>query len=504
MKKLFLYNTLTRKKEEFKPITSPRPSQPHPDPLLCKEREEMRRGVVGLYTCGPTVYNFAHIGNLRAYIFADILARTLRYNFGEEKVKWVMNITDVDDKTIRDSKIKYPDLPPMEALQKFTKEFEDYFWQDMEKLNVKKPDAITHAADQKYIDEMQSLIRKITKEGCGYVKEGSVYFDVKKFSQRHKYGQLINLDMEGFKAGVRIDADEYEKENVQDFVLWKGYKEGEPSWAFNLDGEDLPGRPGWHIECSAMGEAELGCPFDIHTGGIDLKFPHHENEIAQSVVGYNCEQPVNYWLHNEFLMVDGVKMSKRFHNFYTLRDIENKFSPLSFRFLCLQTGYGKQMNFTWESLKAAQEGLYHIFNQLKDLLSEKYQVTADGFDFLKLKEIRSKGSINEDYNIQFLEAINDDLNTPQALAVLQELLKSDIIVEDKFKTALKFDEVLGVEIMSFILSKPWPEELRVLVKDRETARKNKKFEESDRLREEIEKLGYVVEDTKDGQRIYKK
>lgn len=290
MNKLFLYNTLTRKKEEFRPI---------------KDNE------IGLYTCGPTVYNYAHIGNLRSYIFADILVRTLRYNLGEEKVKWVMNITDVDDKTIRDSKIKYPDLPSMEALQKFTKEYEEYFWQDMQSLNVKTPDIITHATDQKYIAGMQELVKNIVDKGYGYIKEGSVYFDVQKFAKNHKYGNLINLDMAGFKAGTRVDADEYEKENVQDFVLWKGYKEGEPVWEFDLNGEKLPGRPGWHIECSAMGELELGCPFDIHTGGIDLKFPHHENEIAQSVVGYNCEQPINYWLHNEHLLVDGQRMGKK-------------------------------------------------------------------------------------------------------------------------------------------------------------------------------------------------
>ena len=166
----------------------------------------------------------------------------------------------------------------MEALQKFTKEYDDLFWQDMTELNVEKPDIITHATDSQYLNEMQVLTKRIVDAGFGYVRDGSVYFDVKKYSQQHKYGQLLNLDMAGFKAGVRIDADEYEKENVQDFVLWKGHKEGEPFWEFDLNGEKLPGRPGWHIECSAMGEKELGCPFDIHTGGIDLKFPHHENE----------------------------------------------------------------------------------------------------------------------------------------------------------------------------------------------------------------------------------
>ena len=474
MNKLYLYNTLTRKKEEFKPIHTPVSDHP----------SQEGNDFIGLYTCGPTVYNYAHIGNLRAYIFADILARTLRYNFGEEKVKWVMNITDVDDKTIRDSKIKYPDLPPMEALQKFTKEFEDYFWQDMQELNIQKAGIkVTRATE--FINKMQELVERIVNAGYGYSKEGSVYFDVKKFSQNHKYGNLINLDIAGFKTGARIDADEYEKENVQDFVLWKGHKEGEPFWDFDLNGEKLPGRPGWHIECSAMGEAELGCPFDIHTGGVDLKFPHHENEIAQSVVGYNCEQPVNCWMHNEFLLVDGIKMSKRYNNFYTLREIEDKFNPLVFRFLCLQTNYGKQMNFTWESLAAAEAGLEHLYNQKRELGTEI-------------------GKVDEGYKEKFLEVINDDFNMPQSLAVIQDLLKSELDKKDKLATVLDFDKVLGLEFSKANKQENLPAIVQKLADNRESARKEKKFDESDRLRDEIEKLGYIVEDTKDGQRIYKK
>lgn len=478
MKPLYLYNTLTREKEEFKPI---------------KDNE------VGLYTCGPTVYNFAHIGNLRSYIFADILVRTLRYNFGEEKVRWVMNITDVDDKTIRDSKIKYPDLDPKEALQKFTKEYADLFWQDMEKLNVRKPNAITNATDPKYLEEMQALTKKIVEAGYGYVKDGSVYFDVKKFSQNHKYGNLINLDMDGFKAGARVDADEYEKENVQDFVLWKGHKEGEPFWEFDLNGESLPGRPGWHIECSAMGEKELGCPFDIHTGGIDLKFPHHENEIAQSVIGYNCEQPVNYWLHNEHLLVDGQRMGKRFKNFYTVNDLEEKnVNPLAYRYLCLQTNYGKQMNFTWEALESAESGWIHLRNQIQNL-SEHDKASG--------KFIWVLGKVSQEYKESFIKAINDDLNTSQALAVAQDLLKSDLPKDEKLATVLDFDKVLGLELAICHGMERYadlPDMIKELMALRQKSRIEKRFKESDRLRDEIEKLGYTVEDTKDGQRIYKK
>lgn len=476
MNKIYLYNTLTRKKEEFKPIHTPVSDHP----------SQEGNNLIGLYTCGPTVYNYAHIGNLRSYVFADILVRTLRYNFGQDKVKWVMNITDVDDKTIRDSKIKYPDLDPNEALRKFTKEYADLFWQDMAALNVAEPDAITHATDPKYLLKMQELTKKIVDAGFGYIKDGSVYFDVKKYSQQHKYGQLLNLDMDGFKAGARIDVDEYEKENVQDFVLWKGYKEGEPVWDFNLNGKNLPGRPGWHIECSAMGEAELGCPFDIHTGGIDLKFPHHENEIAQSVVGYGREQPVNYWLHNEHLLVDGQRMGKRFKNFYTVNDLKEKgINPLAYRFLCLQTSYGKQMNFTWEALHAAENGLEHLNNQARELGGDS-------------------GKVDSSYKDKFLEAINDDLNMTQALAVAQDLLRSELSKGDKLATILDFDNIFSFGLGGKKVENEIPENVKKIVDQRQDARNNKDFTESDRLRDEIEKLGYIVEDTKDGQRIYKK
>ncbi len=470
IKKLFLYNTLTRKKEEFKPI---------------------KDGEVGLYTCGPTVYNYAHIGNLRSYVFADILSRVLRYNYGGDSVKWVMNITDVDDKTIRDAKAKYPDLEPAEALKKFTAEYEKFFWDDLKKLNVTRPDAVTHAADMKYIEKMQTLVRKIVAQGYAYIKDGSVYFNVKKYSDNHKYGNLVKLDVSHLKIGASVDADEYEKENVRDFVLWKGKKDGEPFWDFDLNGERLPGRPGWHIECSAMGEAELGMPFDIHTGGVDLKFPHHENEIAQSVIGYNVEAPVRYWLHNEHLMVDGQRMGKRFRNFYTVGDMEEKgFDPLAYRFYCLQTNYGKKMNFTWDGLQASWDGLKHLRNQIMDL---------------KITTTRTaKIKIDRNFNNKFIKAINDDLNMPQALAVTQELLKSKLSDDEKYYTFLWFDRVLGLITDWINFKREIPRPVQDLKEKRRVAKEGKDFEESDRLREEMEKLGYAVEDTKDGQRVYKK
>jgi cysteinyl-tRNA synthetase len=470
MKKLYLYNSLSRKKEEFLPI---------------KDSE------VSLYTCGPTVYNFAHIGNLRSYVFADILKRVLKFN--GYKVKHVMNITDVDDKTIRDSKIKYPDLDSMEALQKFTAEYEEYFWQDMNSLNVEKPEVITNAL--KYVLEMQELVEKIFKAGYAYVKEGSVYFDLAKYNKNNKYGQLIDLEITSLKAGARVDADEYEKENVQDFVLWKAKKDGEPSWDFELNGENLPGRPGWHIECSAMGEKELGCPFDIHTGGIDLKFPHHENEIAQSTAGYGAKEPVRFWMHNEHLLVDGQRMGKRFKNFYVIKDLREKdYNPLAYRYLTLLTHYRKTMNFTWEALTAAQNGLDHLFNQVRNLSSVALEVEKVD------KEIFFNSNVYQD----FVSSINDDLNTPEALAVVQEMLKSDMGANFKLFALLEFDKVLGLNLEKAIRDLALSQEVSDLVEKRKIARENKEWDESDRLRDEIESFGYIIEDSKDEMRVYKK
>jgi len=318
------FNTLTRQKEEFIPL---------------KDNQ------AGIYTCGPTVYNAAHIGNLRSFVFADILQRALKYNGLE--VNWIMNITDVDDKTIRDSEIKYPEMEPMQALLKFTREYEKIFWQDLEKLNIEKPNKIPRATE--FIAQMQDLIVKIIEADFAYEKDGSFYFDVKKYSQNHKYGQLVNLDLSQLKTGTRALSDEYEKDNLQDFVLWKTTKEKEPSWDFEFKNKNYPGRPGWHIECSAMSKEYLGIPFDIHTGGIDLKFPHHENEIAQSVSGYKADKLANFFLHNEHILVDNEKMSKSKNNFFTLEDVENKkFNPLAFRYFCLNSHYRSKLNFTWQ------------------------------------------------------------------------------------------------------------------------------------------------------------
>jgi len=480
MNKLKLFNTLSRKKEEFKPIN---------------------KKAISIYSCGPTVYNFAHIGNLRAYVFADLLVRTARYNYGKENVKWAMNITDIEDKIIRDSKLKFPDVDPKDAVKKLTSEYEKYFWDDVGKLNIESPDVVPHAADEKYVRKMRELTKVIFEKGFGYIKDGSVYFNVLEYSKKYKYGQLLNLDLSSLKADTRIDSDEYEKENIQDFVLWKGRKEGEPFWDFELNGQSLPGRPGWHIECSAMGGKDLGIPFDIHTGGEDLKFPHHEDEIAQSVIAYGIDKPVNYWLHNGMLMVEGKKMSKSLGNFYDLRDIEKRgFKPLAFRFLTLQTHYKKPLDFSWGSLEAAENGLKHLKNQVYELMLKTSSPLSSEFDNIVTQDEK----VNIGFKNKFSEAINDDLNMPQALAVVQELLKSNLKPEEILATFFDFDRVLGLNMNYRIKFSKLPleiEELRVL---RLTARDSKNWVESDRLRKEIESKGYVVEDIKDGMRVRKK
>ena len=257
---LKIYNTLSKKKQTFKPL---------------------KDNKVGIYTCGPTVYDSAHIGNLRAFIFADVLVRSLKYN--NFHVKWVMNITDVDDKTIKGAKKKYPQLKPILSLKKFTQFYEKFFWQDLKKLNIQKPNYAPRASQT--IKEIQNLIKNILIKDYAYIKNGSIYFNVKKYVKNYQYGQMVKINLKKLKATSQIEADEYKKEDVQDFALWKAKKTEEPFWNFKIKGKNYPGRPGWHIECSAMSKKYLGIPFDIHNGGIDLKFPHHENEIAQNTIG---------------------------------------------------------------------------------------------------------------------------------------------------------------------------------------------------------------------------
>jgi len=446
-----IYNTLSRKKEIFKSI---------------------KKGKVGMYTCGPTVYDFAHIGNLRTYIFEDILRRVLKFNgYG---VKQVMNITDIEDKIIKKSQIENKKIGDI------TKPYIKIFFDDLKKLNIEKVEFYPRATG--HIKEMIDLTKKLLAKGIAYKGEdGSIYFSIKRFKN---YGKLSQLKKREIKVGARISADEYNKEQARDFVLWKAEKPNEPSWPSPLG----KGRPGWHIECSAMSMKYLGKTLDIHAGAVDLIFPHHENEIAQSE-GATGKTFSKYWVHGEHLLVDGQKMSKSLGNIFTLRDLEGKkINPLAFRYLILTSHYRSKLNFTWKSLEAAEKGLEHLYGQIRSL------------GIKKEKE-------NKEYKNKFLAAINDDLNTPKAMAVVQELLKSRLITDySKLAIILDFDKVLGLDLKSALKSKAKPtkipKEITALAEKREQARKSKNWQDADKLREEIRQLGYEVEDTAKGVLIY--
>ncbi len=447
---LKLYNSLTRSVEEFVPI---------------------KKDHVGLYTCGPTVYNYPHIGNYRAYLFTDTLKRTLLY-LGYD-VNHIMNLTDIDDKTIRDSQKEG------KSLLEFTEFYTQEFYKDRDALNIIPAVTYTKATD--YVPQMVAIIEKLFEKGFAYKSDdGSVYFDIKKDKE---YGKLSHLDMSQLatNAAGRIKTDEYEKENVQDFALWKAWDEadGDVFWETTLG----KGRPGWHIECSAMSMDTLGNHFDIHTGGKDNMFPHHENEIAQSECSTG-EKFVNYWLHNEWLLVDGKKMAKSAGNFYTLRDvIKEGFDPLVFRYLSLQTHYRTPFNFTWEALKSAQVGLASLHQFYMLLGDEPYSLV----------------NISDEYKQKFTEAISNDLNTSQALAILSEL-RSDAALSAAAKkaTLVDFDRVLGLGLIGLDGKRGIPEEIQKLILERDEARKAKDWEKSDALRASLQDAGYNVYDNTDG------
>jgi len=442
---LKLYNTLTRKKEAFKPI---------------KNKE------VGMYSCGPTVYDFAHIGNLRAYIFSDILRRYFEY-LGL-KVKNVMNLTDVDDKTIKRSReegIK---------LKELTQKYEKAFLEDIRSLNIIKPNIMPRATE--HIKEMVALIKGLLKKGYAYKTEDGIYFSIKKFRD---YGKLARIDFSKLKQTERMKKDIYEKEETRDFALWKFWtqEDGNVFWETEIG----KGRPGWHIECSAMSMKYLGESFDIHTGGFDLVFPHHQNEIAQSEAATG-KKFVNYWLHNEWLLVDGKKMSKSLGNFYTLRSIMEKgFKPLSLRYLYLSDHYRSQLNFTLENLKNAQNS----YERLKNIV----------------KELKYDGKVNEEYLRDFEKAMDQDLETSKALQVLWTLVR-DEKAQGKVETIGKMDEVLGLKLLEKEKIKV-PAEIQQLVDEREKARENKNFKLSDELRQKMKEKGWWVDDTEEGPKVKK-
>lgn len=473
---LKLYNTLSRKKQVFQPL---------------------RDKKVGLYICGPTVYDFAHLGNLRTYIFEDILRRTLEHN--GYQVKQVMNITDVEDKIIKRAKKENKNI------YKITKPFTKIFFADIKKLNIKKAEIYPKATN--HIREMIGLIQLLIKKGVAYQgKDKSIYFNVGKFGN---YGRLSELKKREIKIGARIAADEYNKKEARDFVLWKTKKhewpriktrmatnkfvviDSEPAWQSPWGW----GRPGWHIECSAMAMKYLGNTLDIHAGAVDLIFPHHENEIAQSEAATG-KKFVNYWIHGEHLLVDNQRMAKSLGNFYTLRNLENKkFNPLAFRYLVLTSHYRSKLNFTWKSLAAGQNALDNLYNEFRNSILRTSDVQNIDINF------RTSDVKKLKYRKSFMTAVNDDLNTPKALTIVWQVIKDKrISPTDKKQLLLEFNQVLGLNLDK-IKSLKIPQKIKQLATKREKLRVNKQFIQADRLRKKIEALGYIIEDTASGPRV---
>ena len=451
-----IYNTLTRKKEKFNSI----------------EDKEVK-----LYTCGPTVYNFAHIGNLRAYLFMDTLRRVFKYN--GYKLKHVMNITDVghlvsdadegEDKMIKAAKRENKN--PFEIADFYTEEF----LKDIDKLNVDRPEIIARAT--KHIDVMEEYVKKIIENGYTYETEDTIYFDTSKLD---KYGVLSNRKVEDQKAGARVEFDK-SKKNISDFAIWIKAPENHLMKWDTFWGKCYPG---WHLECSAMGYKYLGEQFDIHTGGIDHIPIHHENEIAQSK-GFSGKVPANYWMHNNFLLVNNEKMSKSLNNLYTLEDLRQKgYEPLVYKMFNFTSNYRNQINFTFEAMDAAKTAL----NRLR----EGYLKHSEGIE-------KIDDNIIKEYEEKFLSAINDDLNMQIALSVVWEVVKNPVKSKDFQKLLLKFDEVLGLDLINYKKEESkLPEEIQELVNQRNEARKEKKWNESDRIRDILINKGYIVKDSKEG------
>ena len=461
---LKFYNTLSRSLETFKSV---------------------EEGKAGLYTCGPTVYNFAHIGNFRAYIFEDLLHRTLEY--AGYKVKQIMNLTDVDDKTIRNSRAA--GVP----LRDFTETYKKAFFEDIKTLNI-TPAAIYPAATD-HIKEMIAMIQVLMDKGIAYQSEDkSIYFSIEKFPE---YGKLAHIDRDNQRAGVRIDADEYAKDSVADFALWKARDEADGDvWWPSPWGE---GRPGWHIECSAMSMKYLGESFDLHTGGVDNMFPHHEDEIAQSesVTG---KKWVNYWLHCEHLMVDNTKMSKSLGNFYTLRDLLGKgYTGREVRWVLIGTHYRKKLNFSLTALDQARETL----GKFSSFFARMKEITAPG-------DGSEVAAIVEQAVTQFRTAIADDLNSAGATAALFALVRDGNRLADSgaltaagaakiLDCCRDFDRIFGcLDVDAAPAAEEFPAEVVAMAEERSAARKNKNWAESDRLRDAIKAAGYLIEDAPGG------
>jgi len=468
---LKLTNTLTRTTDVFAPADG---------------------ATVRMYACGPTVYDFAHIGNFRSYVFEDVLRRHLRSK--PWKLIHVMNITDIDDKIIRRSVELGIDI------KTFTAPFTKAFFQDSEMLRIQRPDIITPATD--YIPEMIVLVEQLLKSGHAYREGDSIYYRISSFPD---YGRLSHLDKRELKVGARIDADEYEKEQPNDFVLWKGPKdEKEPRWTASFG----TGRPGWHLECSAMAMKNLGNTLDIHCGGVDNIFPHHENEIAQSEA-VSCQPFSRFWIHCEHLLVNNEKMSKSKGNFYTLRDlIEKGYNPLAIRYLLLSVQYRKQLNFTLEGLASAQASLDRI---RECIFRMKSSALPEGCN-PQLSAALSTAMA------QFEAGLDDDLNTAQALGAIFVLIReiNNALTESRLQVDNRneilhwlsmVDDRLAIIPSDTQQSQDAPgndAEVEALIAQRVAARKNRDFAESDRIRAKLNDIGILVEDTREGMKWRRK
>ena len=460
---LRLMNTYGRKLQKFVPL---------------------KKNTVRMYTCGPTVWDYAHIGNFRTYVFQDVLRRYLKYR--GYRVIQVTNITDVDDKTIRQSKATGV------TLSEYTKKYEEAYLADLRALNIERAEHYPRATQ--HIEQMVELVKRLIRKGFGYQAEGSVYFDISKF---RKYGRLSGARLDELKAGARVDSDEYSKDEARDFVLWKGWhpEDDDVFWETAIG----KGRPGWHIECSAMSMKYLGTTFDIHSGGEDLIFPHHENEIAQSEAATG-KRFVRFWLHSGMLLVAGRKMAKSSGNFFTLRDLLSKgHDPLAVRYLLMSAHYRAQLNFTEEALvdaAKALEALRGTCRRAKDIEATRQQEKIGLQRALSLEEL------------EFERAMDGDLNTPRALAAVHrgaravnraidqgEVSKKDTIAIRRFFSNL--DRVLGI-LAEQTKTQELPEEAERLMRERDLARANRDWETADRLRKELSAIGILVEDTSAG------
>lgn len=481
---LSLYNTLSRKTEVFKPLDDEK---------------------VKFYGCGPTVYNYAHIGNLCCYTFEDIIIRSLEF-LGYE-VDALMNLTDIDDKTIRDSQKEQT------TLKAFTEHYTKLFFEDLTKLGITS--FKRHKPISELVPEMIGMTQKLIDTKHAYVSDdGSVYFDIKSFK---KYGNLAHLDTKGMKAGARVKQDEYEKESVSDFALWKWYDaaDGENFWEAHFETKDGPktlkGRPGWHIECSACNLWWHGEQIDIHMGWVDLIFPHHQNEIAQTeaVTGKTFS---TYWMHTGHLLVDGKKMSKSLGNMYRLQDLENEFPNKkhllyrAFRMMCLQNRYRENFNFTFSRLESAMATIENLDNTLKRLKSYTPRNTKVRREFRDELQTSVRS---------FVESLENDFDTVIGLTVVFDFIKNihrdidtDSLTTKEASSVIEllrsWDAVMGVFDWTILEEKSVPENIEKMAQERQEAKKNKDFARADELRQEIEKLGYTITDSKDGPIIEKK